>query len=66
MSLESETKCDFLFFFLFLTAVIAQEKGQQQLRQGIESFDSTKLKHAETQEKNPLPTAEAIAQEKTN
>ena len=46
--------------------MIAQEKGQQQLRQGIESFDSTKLKHAETQEKNPLPTAEAIAQEKTN
>lgn len=27
----------------------------QQLVAGIESFDSSKLKHAETQEKNPLP-----------
>ena len=42
-------------------AVIAQEKGQQQLRQGIESFDTAKLKHAETQEKHPLPTQEGTA-----
>lgn len=26
--------------------------------EGIESFDPKKLKHAETQEKNPLPTKE--------
>lgn len=27
----------------------------QQLVSGIEGFDSTKLRHTETQEKNPLP-----------
>lgn len=27
----------------------------QQLTKGIEGFDSTKLRHTETQEKNPLP-----------
>ena len=46
-----------LMYFL-LVVVIAQEKGQQQLLQGIESFDTNKLKRAETQEKNPLPTQE--------
>lgn len=30
----------------------------------IGHFDATRLKHAETQEKNPLPTKEALAQEK--
>ena len=39
---------------------IVLEKGQQQLRQGIETFDPNSLKHAETQEKNPLPTKEGI------
>lgn len=34
---------------------MATEKTQQNLFAGIEGFDSTKLKHAETQEKNPLP-----------
>lgn len=34
---------------------VATEKNQQNLLVGIEGFDSTKLKHAETQEKNPLP-----------
>jgi hypothetical protein len=28
------------------------------LREGIETFDPANLKHAETQEKNPLPTKE--------
>lgn len=37
---------------------IASEKVQQNLMEGIESFDPKKLKHAETQEKNPLPTKE--------
>ena len=45
--------------------VIEQEKGQQQLISGIENFDTTKLKHAETCEKNPLPTKEVIEQEKS-
>lgn len=40
---------------------IAQEKGQQQLREGIETFDPANLKHAETQEKNPLPTKEGTS-----
>jgi len=38
--------------------VIEAEKEQQQLIAGIENFDSTKLKHTVTEEKNPLPTKE--------
>lgn len=49
---------------LFFPA-IEQEKGQIDFISGIENFDSTKLKHAETQEKNPLPTKEIIDQEKS-
>lgn len=30
----------------------------------VSSFDKTKLKKTETQEKNPLPTKETIEQEK--
>jgi len=30
----------------------------------VATFDKTKLKHTETQEKNPLPTKETIEQEK--
>lgn len=55
------TKCKSLCNFL----VIEQEKGQKQLISGIENFDSSKLKHAETCEKNPLPTKEIIDQEKS-
>jgi len=40
------------------------ERGQQQLRNSIESFEACNLKHAQTQEKNPLPTKEVIEQEK--
>lgn len=36
---------------------MANEKTQQNLISGIEHFDATKLKHAQTQEKNPLPDA---------
>ncbi len=36
---------------LCIFAVINQEKTIQ----NIEGFDKTKLKHAETEEKNPLP-----------
>lgn len=42
-----------LFLFSFLD--VATEKTQQNLISGIEHFDATKLKHAQTQEKNPLP-----------
>lgn len=49
---------------LFSFLVIQQEKGQQQLLSGIENFDTTKLKHAETEEKNMLPTKEIIEEEK--
>lgn len=34
---------------------VATEKSQQNLIHGIEGFDASKLKHAQTQEKNPLP-----------
>lgn len=40
------------------SSAIATEKVQQNLIEGIEGFDQKKLKHAETQEKNPLPTKE--------
>lgn len=49
-------------FVLF--AAIQQEKSQVELIEGIEGFQRTSLKHAETQEKNPLPTKEIIDQEK--
>ena len=42
---------------MFFTA-IEQEKEKQNLISGIENFDTRKLKHTETQEKNPLPTKE--------
>lgn len=48
-----------------LIAVIEQEKGQQKLISGIENFDTSKLRHAETLEKNPLPTKDVIEQEKS-
>lgn len=38
--------------------MIAQEKGHQQLRHGIEQFDTAKMNKVETLEKNPLPTQE--------
>lgn len=44
------------FFFSSSASIdVATEKTQQNLISGIEHFDATKLKHAETQEKNPLP-----------
>lgn len=51
--------------FNLLYIVIEQEKDQQRFISGIENFDTSKLKHTETCEKNPLPTKEAIAQEKS-
>lgn len=45
-------------------SAIQQEKSQVELIEGIEGFQRTSLKHAETQEKNPLPTKETIDQEK--
>jgi hypothetical protein len=41
-------------FACFCTDV-ATEKTQKALLQGVEAFDTGKLKHTETQEKNPLP-----------
>lgn len=46
-----------MYNFYFITAIEA-EKGQQKFIAGIENFDTSKLKHTETQEKNPLPTKE--------
>jgi len=44
---------------------ILHEKGQQQLLQGIIEFNESSLKPVETKEKCVLPTAEAIAKEKS-
>lgn len=43
----------------FNFADIDNEKGQQALRQGIEGFNPSALKKAETAEKNTLPTKES-------
>jgi len=51
-----------LSFYIFIA--IQQEKSQHDFINGIEHFNRTSLKHAETQEKNPLPTKEVIDQEK--
>lgn len=48
------SELSFLYFFYWFTDVAA-EKNQQTLIAGIEAFDPAKLKHTETQEKNPLP-----------
>ena len=57
---ENTVRRKFIRFNLsfFPKTDIAQEKTQQELRQGIETFDPSQLKPAETQEKNPLPTQE--------
>lgn len=49
-----------------LFTAIQEEKGKQQLISGIENFDPAKLKHAETQEKNPLPTKEGALLKESN
>lgn len=43
---------------LLHSTVIGQEKKEVELRSEISDFDKTKLSHADTQEKNPLPPAE--------
>lgn len=56
-----------LFFCLLWSSnftAIEQEKEKLNFINGIENFDPAKLKHTETQEKNPLPTKETIEEEK--
>lgn len=53
-----------LILTLFSSPAIQQEKSQAEFIEGIEGFKRTSLKHAETQEKNPLPTKDQIDQEK--
>jgi hypothetical protein len=55
-SINETFKTNFSFIVLF--TAIEQEKEKQNLIAGIENFDTKKLKHTETQEKNPLPTKE--------
>lgn len=45
-------------------AAIEAEKEKLNFINGIEHFDTKKLKPTETVEKNPLPTKEIIAEEK--
>lgn len=44
-------KLDTLFYFID----VAAEKNAKNLLASLEGFDTSKLKHAETKEKNPLP-----------
>lgn len=45
---------------LYSISDVATEKSQQNLIHGIEAFDASKLKHAQTQEKNPLPDKDGL------
>lgn len=45
---------------LSMVSDVAAEKTQKSLFDGIEKFDATRLKHTETQEKNPLPDKDGI------
>jgi hypothetical protein len=45
---------------------VAAEKTEKALIAGIEHFDQSKLKHTETQEKNPLPNKDVVLQEKNH
>lgn len=45
---------------LYMVSDVAAEKTQKSLFDGIEKFDATRLKHTETQEKNPLPDKDGI------
>lgn len=49
---------------IFSFLAIEQEKEKLNFINGIENFDSKKLKPTETCEKNPLPTKEVIEEEK--
>lgn len=51
--------CVIIFCCLSISDV-ASEKTQQNLIHGIVEFDASKLKHAETQEKNPLPDKDGM------
>ena len=39
-------------------SALAQEKQEEVFKSSIEGFKPDKLKHAQTQEKNPLPSTE--------
>ena len=47
--------------FNFLSLVIKEESTES--RAEVKSFDHGKLKHVETEEKNPLPTASTLMEE---
>lgn len=39
---------------------MAAEKAHNEFITGVEGFDATKLRHTETEEKNPLPPIEGL------
>ncbi|KAK7496474.1 hypothetical protein BaRGS_00012396 [Batillaria attramentaria] len=45
--------------------IIAQEKGEVEMREGVQKFDRSSLKHVEPQEKTVLPSPDEIVHEKT-
>ena len=49
----------------FFDPAIAAEGEHNRFKASIETFDKEKLAHADTVEKNPLPTKEVIEQEKS-
>jgi hypothetical protein len=45
---------------ILLISVVAAEKAHQNLLDGVEHFDKSQMKHATTEEKNPLPPIEGV------
>lgn len=47
--------CHISHFFFFIILDLKAEKTQKAVLDDLEGFDTGKLKHTTTQEKNPLP-----------
>lgn len=62
---KKELRTETQIFFCLRFTDVAAEKTEKALIAGIEHFDPSKLKHTETQEKNPLPDKEGIYFTKT-
>lgn len=50
-----------IMFFVSFSLVIEEEKADS--RAEVKSFDKSKLKHVETEEKNPTPTSQTLRAE---
>lgn len=64
MAINNIRRFDFNYKFYFYIILAIEMEKKSNFIAGIEKFDPAVLKHTETCEKNPLPTKEAIEEEK--